>query len=417
MGSTFTVIVPMVHEMAHEAAKIDYKLLKGKHALIVDDHPVNRKILMAYLSDWQVTYDSANTGVDAILDIEMGVKSEKAYDFVLLDLAMPEMDGLTLSKIMSTRPEWQGIKKVLLSSLVGTFKEKDYSEYGFDAVLSKPFAKTELFEVLVSLYQKKVLEVAETKETKVLQVAGLKLLIVDDNAVNRMAVRHMMTKWGYEVFEASSGEEAIELSRDMILDMVLMDIHMPGMDGYETTRAIRAEKGINQNVPIVAISANALEQDREKSFAAGMNGHIGKPFKIEDLLSLQEKYMTASMKAKPKGYVFDEASFVDQFDDDLDLASDVLAVYHSDFSRFIEKMTSAYERADCKGIKDLAHELKGASAYVSANRIVSLCIDIMTSCEAKSQEEIWLQIQDLKNEGELFIETSRYWLEIGGEDI
>ena len=414
-GSIFALKLPLKSVDLEPDVELDKETLKEKRVLVVDDHPVNRKILKSYLDTWGLDNDWAEDGVNAILAIEKSYKEQRLYDFALIDLVMPQMDGTTLCKIIKSRKEWESIQLILLSSVVGSVHENEYRECGFKAIMPKPFTRNELLKNMINFTQ------PSSETSLVPSKEGLRVLIVDDNEVNRIAVSHILRKHGYQVLAAHGGEMALDIVQHTPLDLILMDIQMPGMDGYETTRIIRSLSGPESSVPIVAISANALSHNRQESLDAGMNGHIAKPFKLEDLLDAYNRYGRQDYSKELPNFLtvdddtFDHTAFIKHFAGHFDLATEILSIYRSDFESYIQRLEASILNGECANVRSIAHELKGASAYVYAGHISFLCEEISKSCEEKRLDTLMRLLETIKEKGEVFIQQSAQWLNNRGD--
>ncbi len=378
-GTTFTVNLPIPMSLQSSIGDTVYTVLRGKSAIVVDDHPVNLKILKTYLETEGIEVTLVKSGLEAVLAIEKRHEQGRLFDYALIDMVMPGMNGVMLCQMIRSKPDWASMYLMMLSSNVGSKKDREYESCGFDVIMAKPFSKKMLLDKMKGLLTVEESVVAQelspvTEPSKILG-AKRKVLIVDDNAINRMTVRHLLTKAHYEVYEAESGVKALAMLEEHAFDLILMDIQMPVMDGYETTRYIREGNSQNKRVPIVAISANALEQDRQKSLACGMDGHIGKPFKVEELLAIEQQIGRTSVDTGKQ--VFDQLAFMQQFEGDRSLAEEVLEIYTTDFDSFIERFQQALTQGALAEIHSITHELKDASGYVAAERIVELCAEIM----------------------------------------
>lgn len=258
--------------------------LEGKTILVVDDNSTNRTILKNQLEHWKFRPTLAASAPEAI---ELLKNNE--YDLIITDMQMPEVNGLELAR--SVRGNSPKTPIVLLSS-IGDERSKDYSNI-FSAILTKPVKQSSLCNQIVSLLKQQ-----DNQQHGAQQVAklpgnlaeryALNILIVDDNLVNQKLAGRIFQRMGYETAVAATGIEAIDAIRVTDFDIIMMDIQMPGMDGMEATKIIRAEKG---SVPvIIAMTANAMESDRQECLDAGMNDYISKPIKLDEIGEMIEKW-------------------------------------------------------------------------------------------------------------------------------
>lgn len=394
VGSTFTVTLPLKTSMSKR--QTDTSALKGKMALVVDDHPTNLKVIEGYLSAVEMNVISVCSGLDAILEME---KNAAEVDYVLMDLMMPGMDGAMLGHVLYSKPEWREVKRLLLSSAMLSEKEMIQYEDVFDCVLSKPFSRAKLIDALLAFeVPDKLGPIKKSVQDRVSNAR--RVLVVDDNDINRMMVNHLLTKANYVVDEADNGMMALQMVSEFVYDVILMDIQMPNMDGYEVTKIIRSESGLNQSTPIVAISANAMEQDRQKSLKMGMNGHIAKPFKVEALMAI-EKVMRPKEDMQP----FDAQAFDIQFQGDKSFGADIIHIFKQDLEGFIERIQDAIALEDYHRVDVISHELKGAAGYACAKAIGDTCEKMMQAARASDAKKVGQLFETLKRQSGVYVET------------
>lgn len=255
-----------------------FKGIEGMKVLIIDDNHTNLVILKKQLEIWKLIPTIASSGSEALGQLAQN----HDYDFIISDMQMPEMDGLTLAtKIKESYPH---IPIILLSS-IGDENNKRYKDF-FISVLSKPVKPTHLCKVIKSHFvvndiEKPILTPEKLLTQDFAKSHPLKILVAEDNFVNQKLIKIILQKLGYEPEIASNGIEAVNLMKIGSFDLILMDIQMPDMDGYEATRQIRS---LNIKQPtIIAMTANALQEDEQASKNAGMDSYISKPFKTETL--------------------------------------------------------------------------------------------------------------------------------------
>lgn len=291
VGSTFYFTVQAkgapIAVRAHETGF--QPQLKGKRLLIVDDNETNRQILTLQSGSWGMTSIAVESGAAALAWLE----KEESFDLVILDMHMPEMDGVMLAQKIRQRNS--SLPLVMLSSGAMTVKQiaAKQPELNFAAFLSKPIKAAQLFRVLCDVAgdvptQTKPAPKPIPQDQIIAEQWPLRLLIVEDNAINQKVALRMLSKLGYRADVAGNGLEAINALERQRYDVVLMDIHMPEMDGLEATRRIKAHwsEWSNPICPrIVAMTANAMQKDRDECFAAGMDDYLSKPIQIEELQS------------------------------------------------------------------------------------------------------------------------------------
>ena len=253
-------------------------------------------------------------------------------------------------------------------------------ELGIAAYLTKPIRKQELLDAILTALGTHT--TSDTQRTLVTRHSlresrgHLRVLLAEDNAVNQLVALRLLEKHGHVVTVAANGRKALEALEKETYDIVLMDIQMPEMDGWEATRAIReTEKASGEHIPIVAMTAHAMKGDKERCFAAGMDYYLTKPIRTKDLLATLEKIMNLkestdhaadSPSKEPGTDAIDLASALERLDGDRALFDELTHVFGEECPRIIEGMRHAIATHDAKSLEHLAHTLKGSSANVGA---------------------------------------------------
>ena len=278
--------------------------LENLRVLIVDDNATSRTILSHQLQSWGMIHVEADSGSQALELLKAAAIQGDAYDLVLLDLMMPEMDGYELARLIKSDPLTAGMHLVLLTS-AGTRGGISATRAGIAASLTKPVRQSQLFDCLMSVITTTPPEAdpvkvatAELVGTATLQaeerISSKLILLAEDNIVNQKVAVRQLRKLGYRADAVANGREALEALSRIPYDLVLMDCQMPEMDGYEATAEIRHREGTHKHTPIVAMTAHALAGDREKSIAAGMDDHISKPVRSQDLDRVLNRYLQSA---------------------------------------------------------------------------------------------------------------------------
>ena len=281
---TFTVNVPVTDLPAPKRRDISgiQPQLKGRRLLIVDDNATNRRILNMQTSKWGMTTRDTESPHQALEWVRAGER----FDLAILDMHMPEMDGLSLARILHQQNN--AIPLILFSSLGR--RELGEHESQFVAYLTKPLKQSQLFDTLAGIFTDAQPAAPAIPESRRLQLDPelgarhpLRILLAEDNLVNQKLALRILAQMGYHADVAANGEEALRAVQAQTYDLVLMDVQMPEMDGIEATHRIRIMEGIRQP-SIVGLTANAMQGDREKCIAAGMNDYITKPIRVEELV-------------------------------------------------------------------------------------------------------------------------------------
>jgi PAS domain S-box-containing protein len=290
-GSVFHFTIRVGVDRSQVAQQGATASFQGLHMLVVDDLEVHRNVIARGLQAEGVTVHTAASAALALEWLARQGCSGPPCDLVLLDAMMPEMDGFELAQRIASLPACAGLPLVMLSSTGVRSDAERARGVGIAAYVAKPVSRAELHRVLahtMHLLKTEPPHMAKVQAAKPAQRL-LDVLLVEDNAINQKLATTLLERWGHRVTVAENGQLALDSMSRQTFDVVLMDMMMPVMDGLEATRLIRALPGANAGVPIVAMTANAMESDRERCLAAGMNDYISKPIKAQELQDLLQK--------------------------------------------------------------------------------------------------------------------------------
>ncbi len=290
----FTTRFGMPDTVPIERLPLELEHLKGVSVLIVDDNATNRHILKEILSHWGMRPEAVENGTKALVAMEQALAAGNAYPLVLLDAHMPELDGFSLAERIREVPGLAGVPMMMLSSARQKGDVERCHQLGIAAYLTKPVRQAELREALLRLLERmpvKQRPPAEAERRLPLKTRDpLQILLAEDNPVNQKLVVRLLAKHNDQVTVAVNGKEALELLRQREFDMVLMDVQMPEMNGFEATSAIREREQIEGgHIPIIAMTAHAMRGDRERCLEAGMDAYVSKPVQVRELLAAIEK--------------------------------------------------------------------------------------------------------------------------------
>jgi signal transduction histidine kinase/DNA-binding response OmpR family regulator len=278
-GSTFWIDLPLERGSAKSAnPRAAVARLAGLRVLVVDDTAVNRIVLRWPLEQWGCRVEEAADGRDALKQLEKAA-SHDPFALVILDMHMPELDGVETARQVKADSRFAGVPLILLSSIGGLGKD-EAQEAGFAAVLTKPTRQSSLLERILGTLG----DAGSMPETApaagaagVVGRLDLRVLLVEDNRVNQLVAQRLLEKLGCRIDIATDGREAVEAAACLRYDVILMDVQMPVMDGFEATLLIRKGEKDGEHVPILAMTAHAMDGDRERCLSAGMDGYIAKP--------------------------------------------------------------------------------------------------------------------------------------------
>lgn len=305
-GSTFTVRIPFRRPRQAKLNGDERRaLLRGVRVLIVDDNETNREILRRQTLNWGMHPTLARSAAEALELMRAAARQKHPLEIAILDMMMPEMDGVMLARAIKQDAALADTPLVLLSSYL--FTRQDYhlmDESLFAAILSKPTRQSYLFNTLVKIRQARqpVSATAPSTSSETAAIEALPasaatprlghVLLAEDNPVNQKVALYHLERLGYTCDVVSDGKQAVDAVQRSHYDAILMDVHMPGMDGFEATVQIRTyEAQQGRRTPIIAMTANALRGERERCLAAGMDDYIAKPFKKDELKAVLTRWI------------------------------------------------------------------------------------------------------------------------------
>ena len=364
--------------------------LRGLAVLVVDDNTTNRRVLAETLRLWGAVPTCAESGPAALMELRRAAESGAPYPLVLLDGMMPDMDGFAVAEQIGREPPIAGAAILMLTSADRAGDAARCRDLGFAAYLVKPVKPTELNQAIAAALPSAPVPVlprpadTDTPPPEVGAVRSLRVLLAEDNAVNQRVVVRLLEKYGHTIVVANHGGEALAALERAKFDLVLMDVQMPEMDGFEATRAIRArEVPGGRSQPIVAMTAHAMKGDRERCLAAGMDDYISKPVQRAELLrvltwaaSLTSKEtpvtgddtvigpdvtpMPAAMQPPP----YDRAAAIERLGGDEELFAEVAGLFVAETPGQVAEIRRAVAAGDADTLRRTAHALKGAAGYV-----------------------------------------------------
>jgi two-component system sensor histidine kinase/response regulator len=273
----------------------DSSVLRGMRVLVVDDNMTNRKILSKILAGWGTEPTAVESGAQAIQSLEEFHRLEKHFPLILLDAQMPEMDGFALAESISRNPVWGAPTIMMISSAGQRGDAKRCREIGVAAYLTKPVGQDELLKAILTAMgsqpERETPAAVVTRHSLRENRRQLRILLAEDNAVNQKLAVRLLEKRGHTVTVAANGKEALDALQNHTFDLVLMDVQMPEMDGFEATAAIRElEKKSGEHLLVIAMTAHAMVGDRERCLAAGMDDYMTKPIRPEELNEMLTRY-------------------------------------------------------------------------------------------------------------------------------
>ncbi|MGD1949041.1 MAG: response regulator [Leptolyngbyaceae cyanobacterium] len=376
---SFSIVTEVLPSLESEIVSTNNQL-KGKRVLIVDDNATNRKILTLQTQSWEMKSTAAQSAYEAL-----GVLSchQNSFDVAILDMQMPEVDGLTLAQEIRNQSYGKTLPLVMLTSVGKPILDTDsLKTANFKAFLNKPIKQSHLYDVLNQIFAERPVKIQTPELTKcsglddsLAKTHPLRILVAEDNLVNQQLIRQWLSKLGYRSDIVSNGHETIDALKRQIYDVILMDVHMPEMDGLTAAAEICKQWPIAERPHIIALTANAMKGDRARCLAAGMNNYISKPIHVPDLVAALKQVQPLSISHHPQALDLSmlEPTLVALGGLESDAFVNLRELYITEASILVNKIVQAIKTEDCEQLEHNAHMLKSSSAALGGVILQDLC--------------------------------------------
>jgi len=283
-GSTFWIELSLDKQDTVQEAVIPAASLQGLNVLVVDDNATNRRILQEQLKSWGCTSIEVSSGTQALA--MLGASDDKRFGLILLDFHMPDMDGVATVGVIRKMRGYENTPVILLTSVCVRPTLDSMKLSGFTAVITKPIRQSHLHATILEALGTGGGERTIVRPKADAANIGLHILLAEDNEVNALVAKRRLEQWGCTYSVVGNGRDALSAYRSQKYDIILMDVQMPEMDGFEATHAIRLdEAATGRHIPIIAMTAHAMQGDRERCINAGMDDYLSKPLKAEEVLA------------------------------------------------------------------------------------------------------------------------------------
>ncbi len=406
-GATFCFEIEVVKQDASARKMLPVgDRLHGLRVLVVDDNATNREILEEQMDAWKIRCTSCEGSREALALMRAAQARGEPFEMAVLDLHMPEMDGLELARAIKSVPQLAGTPLIILSSAT-LQDEADAFPHGLiRCKLTKPVRQSDLLHAIATALEDTV-SPAETDDVSSLVAAepadrsSCSVLLAEDNPINQEVASAMLDLMGVRTTVVSDGRQVLQALDAHFFDLILMDCQMPGMDGYEATAAVRERERARpgtRHIPIIALTANAVEGDREQCLAAGMDDYLSKPFTRQDLATVIERWAplgtagaafaaAVASQANAPGPTKTEPQDLSEAADLCvnpqalesirsmahGLLEKVIGQYLEDAPKRMEQIRAALGSNDAEALRRSAHALKSSSANLGAERFAAIC--------------------------------------------
>jgi len=375
-GSTFHIDLPVEATEAPtpRSARGTPPQLAGKRLLVVDDNVTNNEIVARLARSWGMEAVATTSPSDALARIQEGER----FDIGVLDMVMPEMDGLALAHEIRRQRDTHELPLIMLTSL-GRLPQVRSSGV-FSVQLAKPVKASQLYNAILQALAEHVSgPVVDEPDVGKPAASPLRILLAEDNAVNQKVALRLLDQLGYRADVAANGLEALEALERQPYDVVLMDVQMPELDGLDASRRIHERWPVDARPRIIAMTANAMPEDRQACFAAGMDDYLAKPIRptelAEALRPVQSLTDTRTTSAEGAGLDASAIESLKQLDGEGFLA-EVIDTFLSDAPTLVAELRTTYEEGDTETLRRTAHTLKSNGQIFGAGRFSELCRDL-----------------------------------------
>ena len=401
-------------------------LLSNMSVLIVDDNATNRQILEEWLRGWQMKPVVRGDGLAALDAIWHSAASGRPFPLVLLDARMPDTDGLTLAATIRERVELAATRIILLTSGDFSGDLARFRELGIDAHLLKPVQQDELLETIYRVMSRAKgstptpIELApgpEAASAAPATTSSLHILVAEDNEFNAQLLEQLLGRRGHRVRVASNGREALALAQDRAFDLLLLDVHMPELDGFQVVSAVRErERTSDRHLPVIALTARSRKEDRERCLAAGMDDFLSKPVRAADLWTAIDRVVGARGPGKRVGAgLLDPRILWEVCGGDAGALDRICAVFQTHIPDHLAAVQDALCQRDASRLREAAHKLSGMLAAFSAvaGGVASDLEDHAASGQLEEARPLVQQLEAMVHEllllvGGLSLETLRH---------
>jgi two-component system sensor histidine kinase/response regulator len=378
-GSTFHFTAQFkLQKDSIRPAPVPYENLANLPVLVIDDNDTNRSLLGGMLLHWRMQVTLVKSGSSALEILRETRAQAKSFRFLIINSQMAEMGGFEFTEkiLPAVLPGADSKDRPSIIMLTSVGQRGDGAKcriLGISAYLTKPMRQSELLDALLMVLGAKSQQEAAppliTRHTIRENRRRLKVLLVEDNQVNQKVATNILSKRGHNVEVADNGKEALARLKHTQYDVVLMDVQMPEMNGYEATAIIRHnEKNNGRYQPILAMTAHVMKEDRERCMQVGMDGFVTKPFKVDELLDAIDQ-VTSNREQKPKENMavddkpecfFDKNATLERVDGDLELVKELVALFLEDCPELVRQIKEAIIKKDAQALQHSAHTLKGS---------------------------------------------------------
>ncbi|MEQ1816958.1 MAG: response regulator [Nitrosomonas sp.] len=395
-GSKFWINLQLEKSKLQHNDFSDMTSLHGIRVLVVDDNQTNREILKLQLQNWQIDAVCVEDGQQALAHMNQSVAENKIFQLVILDMHMPKMDGLQLASRIHAHPDFRKTRMMMLTSTYSNASQLERQNTGILRCVNKPVRQKELLDIIIDVMGRDLdkeaidsLLVEQVSVSAPTQSFHGKVLLAEDNPVNQEVAKAMLAKLGLDTIVAHDGKQALDLIQNNQYDLILMDCQMPNMDGFEATARIRQQFGATHT--IIALTANATEDDRKRCIEGGMNDFLSKPYTIDQLRqkihpwlnkgknnsmnAVQSELVEPTLETNAKPALnpiwLEQIRELDTTGGDV-LLHKILQAFLESAPNNMHQLEQAITNGDADSLRQSAHALKSSSGNIGAENLSAL---------------------------------------------
>jgi two-component system, sensor histidine kinase and response regulator len=421
-GSTFWFTALLHRQTGRPAETGDLPMadIRGRRMLIVDDNAINRQVVTTCLSGWNCRFEEADGAQPALEQLHAAAAASDPFTIAILDMQMPGMDGEALGRAIKQDPALRNCALVMMTSAGNRGDAGRLKKIGFAGYLSKPVKQSHLYGCLAAVLGLQESHAGNAAQEQLVTSHMLdesrrskaRILVAEDNTTNQKVAVGILKNLGYRADTVANGLEAVNQIDRIAYDLIFMDVQMPEMDGLEATRAIRGMKN-GKDMPIIAMTAGALQQDRAACISAGMNDYIVKPIQPLDLAEKIFRWLAATHGQVPAAAgpaasgdaaaVFDRADLIRRLMGDENLLRSVLSGFIKTLPQYLAAIRDCLAQQNTEGLRLSAHTLKGSAENLGAHALSAVAQQIEQAGAEGDFAAVTARIGALEEQATLFI--------------
>ncbi len=423
----FTAVMEKQPEDRQMGIKVPENI-KGERILVVDNHKTNRLVLREHLRSWGCRCHEVKTGNQVFEILQKAQQDGDPFRMVLIEINLPGMDGETLGRKIKGDAKLKDTILIILTSLGQRGDASHFQKIGFAAYLSKPVKRLQLYNCLLTVLglhsepsQQHSASIVTRHTLAESDRQNIRILVAEDNVINQKVALRILANYGFQAQAVDNGLEAVKALEREPYDIVLMDVQMPQMDGFEATLKIRSPESAvaDHNIPIIAMTAHAMKGDRERCLEAGMDDYVCKPINPEELCEVINKQVACSNSKVPandivkenfqsgeESVVFDKAQLMHRLRGDEEFYKELVSDFLKDVAARLEELWAAFGNNDAAQVEQQSHTVKGAAANMGASAMRDVADELELAGKSGKLDDVHTLLERIEKEFEKFKEAS-----------